>query len=106
MSAVTTTTTLDVQPTQGQDIATRLLNGTLHARYPPVEKFLTIDGLLRSHAAEPDAAQKPLVCYPIRGSNDFEEHTARDLDRYTDVVAHYYMEQGLSPAVSSTTTLN
>lgn len=103
MSTLTTTTTatLAVQPSRAQDIATRLFNGTLHARYPPVEKFMTIDGLLRSHAAEPDAAQRPLICYPNRSANDFEEHTAKDLDRYTDVAARFYMEHGLPPAVGS-----
>ncbi|KAJ5247834.1 hypothetical protein N7468_002817 [Penicillium chermesinum] len=97
-----TTSTRTVQPPQAhakaQDLATRLLNGTLHASYPPVEKFLTIDGLLRSHAEEPDAGQRPLICYPIRGANDFEEHTAKDLDRYTDVAVQHYMDNGLPPA--------
>ena len=83
------------------DISTRLLNGTLHAGYPAIENFMTIDGLLKSHAAEPDAAQKPLICYPVRGAADFEEHTAGDLDRYTDVAVRYYMEKGLQPAVRS-----
>jgi hypothetical protein len=94
-----TVTTTVVQPSQTKDIATRLLNGTLHADYPPIEQFMTIDGLLKSHAAQPDEAQKPLICYPVRGAADFEEHTAGNIDRYTDAAVRYYMEQGLSPAV-------
>ncbi|KAJ6117340.1 hypothetical protein N7512_007065 [Penicillium capsulatum] len=93
-----TATTVALQPSQNDDIATRLLNGTLHAAYPPVEQFMTIDGLLKSHVAQPDSARRPLICYPIRNADDFEEHTATDLDRYTDVAVHYYMKQGLLPA--------
>lgn len=101
MATITeTTTSVDVQSSQNQDIATRLLNGTFHASHPPFEQFATIDGLVKSHAAQPDESKVPLICYPIRGAADFEEHTAGDIDRYTDVVARYYMERGLPPAVS------
>lgn len=100
MATITgTITSVDVQSSQNQDIATRLLNGTFHSSHPPFEQFATIDGLLRSHAAQPDDPKVPLICYPIRGAADFEEHTAGDIDRYTDVVARYYMERGLPPAV-------
>lgn len=81
------------------EIATRLLNGTLHAGYPAIERFMTIDGLLKSHAAEADEGKRPLICYPIRAAADFEEHTAGDIDRYTDVAVRYYIERGLQPAV-------
>ena len=60
---------------------------------------MTIDGLLKSHATETDEARRPLICYPVRGAADFEQHTAGDLDRYTDVVVRYYMQKGLQPAV-------
>ncbi|KAJ5175188.1 uncharacterized protein N7482_001065 [Penicillium canariense] len=93
-----TVTSVDVQASRNKDIATRLLDGTLHADYPPVQQFATIDGLLKSHAAQPDESQIPLICYPIRGAADFEEHTAGDIDRYTDVAIQYYMGQGLTPA--------
>lgn len=100
MATITeTATAVALQPSENDDIATRLLNGTLHAAYPPVDQFMTIDGLLKSHAAQPDGARRPLICYPVREANDFEEHTAADLDRYTDVVVHFYMGQGLAPAV-------
>lgn len=94
----TVTVTEGTQP-QAKDIASRLLNGTLHAQWPNIEEFQTIDGLLISHAAQPDDAKRPLICYPIQGAADFEEHTAGDIDRYTDVAVCYYVEQGLPPAV-------
>lgn len=96
-----TATTVELQSSlSAADISERLLKGTLHAGYPAIEKFMTIDGLIKSHAAEPDAARKPLICYPVRGAADFEQHTAHDLDRCTDSVVQYYIEQGLQPAVS------
>jgi hypothetical protein len=100
MATVTLTATDGgVKPLQTKDIATRLLNGTLHSQWPAFEQFATIDGLLKSHAAQPDEGDRPLVCYPIRAAADFEEHTAGDIDRYTDVAVRFYMQQGLAPAV-------
>jgi hypothetical protein len=68
-----------------------------HSIYPPIERFQTIDGLIRSHAAEHD--QKPAICYPVKAAADFEEHTPAEVDRYTDITAQYYIDQGLKPAV-------
>jgi len=68
-----------------------------HDAYPSIERFQTLDGLLQSHAAEPD--QKPLICYPKTGVDDFEEHTAVALDRYTDAAVKFYIQQGLNYAV-------
>jgi hypothetical protein len=62
-----------------------------------IERFQTIDGLIRSHAAEHD--QKPAICYPVKAAADFEEHTPAEVDRYTDITAQYYIDQGLKPAV-------
>ncbi|KAK4955913.1 putative NRPS-like protein biosynthetic cluster [Elasticomyces elasticus] len=67
-----------------------------HDAYPSIDRFQTIDGLLKSHAAE--AEQKPLLCYPRSGVDDFEQHTAVDLDRYTDDAIDFYIRQGLGPA--------
>jgi hypothetical protein len=89
----------DIRTSQMEDIATRLRSGTLHDSYPPFEHFATIDGLLRSHAAQPDEAQIPLICYPVRNVADFEEHTAGSIDRFTDAAVNYYMERDLSPVV-------
>jgi hypothetical protein len=99
MATVTLTSTEGAKPLQTKDIATRLLNGTLHSQWPAFEQFKTIDGLLKSHAAQPDEGKHPLICYPIRGAADFEEHTASDIDRYTDVAVRFYMQQGLTAAV-------
>ncbi|KAJ5376810.1 hypothetical protein N7509_013696 [Penicillium cosmopolitanum] len=99
MTETETVTRVAVQASLSKDeIAERLFNGTLHADYPPVEEFMTIDGLLKSHAAQLDQARKPLICYPARKADDFEEHTARDLDQYTDLAVKYYMQQGIKPA--------
>lgn len=69
-----------------------------HSIYPPIERFQTIDGVIRNHARE--GGQSPLVCYPVRGASDFEEHTAVEVDRHTDIAAHFYINKGLGPAVS------
>ncbi|KAJ5797836.1 uncharacterized protein N7503_007132 [Penicillium pulvis] len=98
MATTTETTTVTVTPSQTEDLATRLFNGALHAGYPPIEQFMTLDGLLKDHAAQPDQAKRPLVSYPVRKADDFEEHTAGDLDKYTDLAARYYIEKGLPPA--------
>jgi hypothetical protein len=100
MTETQTVTTVAVQASLSkEEIAERLFNGTLHAEYAPVEQFMTIDGLLKSHAAQSDQARKPLICYPARKADDFEEHTARDLDQYTDLAVQYYIQQGIKPAV-------
>lgn len=69
-----------------------------HSIYPPIERFQTIDGLVRSHAGEQE--QKPAICYPVSAAADFEEHTPAEVDRYTDITAQHYINQGLKPAVS------
>ena len=71
--------------------------GFSHAAYPHIDKYLTIDGLLKSHAAEEE--QSPAICYPAHGVADYEEHSAADIDRYVDVAARFYVQQGLEPAV-------
>jgi len=75
--------------------------GFSHAAYPHIDKYLTIDGLLKSHAAEEE--QSPAICYPAHGVADYEEHTAADIDRYVNVAARFYIQQGLEPAVRVTT---
>ena len=68
------------------------------SRHPPIERFITIDRLLKSHAAVED--QPPLICYPKKGVADFEEYTAAAIDRYTDGAVDFYVNNGLPPAVS------
>lgn len=67
-------------------------------RHPPVEQYMTIDGLLGSHAAAAD--QKPLVCYPCEGVSDFKSYTGAEIDSYTNAAVQFYIENGLEPAVS------
>jgi hypothetical protein len=74
-----------------------------HSIYPPIERFQTIDGVIRSHAAEQE--QKSAICYPVNAAADFEEHTPAEVDRYTDTAAQYYIDQGLRPAVSTRTVI-
>jgi hypothetical protein len=92
MSSTTTTVTMSEQRRPAQ-------TGRMdHSIYPPIERFQTIDGLLRSHAAEHE--QKPAICYPVNTSSDFEEHTPAEVDGYVDISAQYYIDHGLEPAVS------
>lgn len=69
------------------------------SRHPPIERFITIDRLLKSHATEPD--QRPLICYPEKGVSDFEEYSAAALDRHTDNAVDFYIRNSLPPAVST-----
>lgn len=57
---------------------------------------MTIDGLLKSHAAEQE--QTPLICYPRAGASDFEEFNGQEIDRLTDAAVQYYLHNGLEPA--------
>lgn len=91
MTATTTAT-----PTSAP--STAQLGRADHSRFPPIEQFHTIDGLLRNHAAEHD--QKPLICYPVHTASDFEEYTAAEIDRCVDITAQYYIQHGLPLAVS------
>ena len=65
----------------------------------PVEEedFTMSDDLLRLRAA--DKIQVPLLCFPKseRGSVDYEEFNGRDIDRFVDQAAKYYMRCGLQP---------
>ena len=95
MATTTETKTLQPSSTTTPD-PLRLSND--HSQFVPIEKYLTIDGLLKSHALEP--AEPPLICYPAKGVSDYEEHTAKVLDRFTDAAVARYIELGLEPAVS------
>ena len=71
--------------------------GTL--RLKSHDTLFTISDLIRAHAAEPE--DFPLVGAPISGLIDFEEHSARDIDRYADAAAHHFLDCGLPPADAS-----
>lgn len=61
------------------------------------DSLYTIDDLIRSHAAEPE--DFTLIGAPVTGLTDFEEHSARDVDKYADAAAARLQELGLRPAV-------
>ncbi|KAL1621617.1 hypothetical protein SLS56_009153 [Neofusicoccum ribis] len=56
----------------------------------------TIDELIKGQAERPD--NPVLVAYPVTDIDDFEEHTAKDLDRYTDAAVEKYRSLGLARA--------
>ncbi|KAI4722486.1 acetyl-CoA synthetase-like protein [Aureobasidium sp. EXF-10727] len=60
------------------------------------DSLYTIDDLIRSHAAEPE--DFTLIGAPVKGLVDFEEHSARDIDRFADAAAARLQEMGLKPA--------
>lgn len=65
----------------------------------PVEEedIILSDDLIRLRAA--DKIQVPLLCFPKseRGTVDYEEFTGRDIDRFVDQAAKYYMRCRLHP---------
>ena len=69
----------------------------------PIEKedIILLDDLLRLRAA--DQTQVPLLCFPKseRGIIDYEEFNGRDIDRFVDQAAKYYMRCGLQPVSES-----
>ncbi|THW14131.1 acetyl-CoA synthetase-like protein [Aureobasidium pullulans] len=60
------------------------------------DSLFTIDDLIRSHAAEPE--DFTLIGAPMTGLTDFEEHSARDINRFADAAAARLQEMGLKPA--------
>lgn len=57
----------------------------------------TIDELIRRRAVELNEA--PLIGYPRHGIVDFEEHSARAIDRYTDAAVVVLQQLGLNAVV-------
>ncbi|KAL8645201.1 MAG: hypothetical protein Q9210_006841, partial [Variospora velana] len=58
-------------------------------------EFVLIDDLFKARAH--DEIQTPLIAFPKskRGINDFELFTGRDLDRFVEHAARYYIQAGL-----------
>lgn len=73
------------------------LTGQINGRPPEEENFLIMDDLIRARAA--DKNQIPLLCFPksTGGITDYEEFGGRDIDRFVDHAAKYYMKCGLKP---------
>lgn len=61
------------------------------------EDIIVLDNLLRLKAA--DKTQMPLLCFPNteRGIIDYEEFSGRDIDRFVDQAAKYFMKCDLQP---------
>lgn len=97
VSMATTTVTVSA-PATIQAVAAENSAQSGMANRPPPSYYLTIDGILRSHASED--ADIPLVGYPATGVDDYEVHTAKALDRYVDAACWWYQRQGLQQAVS------
>lgn len=92
MAATTTTMVANELRTSRKPVA---MND--FSRHRPIEDYVTIDRLLKSHAAEPQ--QRSLICYPNKSVSDFEEYTATMLDRFTDNAVDFYLQNGLTAAV-------
>lgn len=58
-------------------------------------EFIVIDDLFKARAN--DKFQKPLIAFPRseRGTSDFELFTGRDLDRFVEHAARYYIQSGV-----------
>lgn len=73
---------------------------------PPYDysKFRLLDDVFRQRALDP--IQKPLMAFPRspRGVDDFEYHTGKDLDRYTDEAAWLYAKENLATVRMAATT--
>ena len=69
------------------------------------ENFLISDDLLQARAA--DKHQVQLFCFPRseRGIIDYEGYTGKDIDRFVDHAAKYYMHCGLQPVRHRTSAL-
>jgi hypothetical protein len=95
MASVTTTTVPVTATLRAAGVENSPQNGM--AARPPPSTYWTIDGLLRKHASEEDDI--PMVGYPASGASDYEVHTVKLIDRYTDAACWWYQKQGLRPAV-------
>lgn len=60
-------------------------------------RIRTIDELVRQRALELN--DSPLIGYPRRGIIDFEEHSARAIDRYADAAVVSLQQLGLEAVV-------
>ncbi|KAJ2979344.1 hypothetical protein NUW58_g7223 [Xylaria curta] len=65
----------------------------------PSRPILTLDELIRRRASE--MGDSPLIGYPNHSLLDFEEHSARSVDRYVDAAVDKLQQLGLPPVDSS-----
>lgn len=65
--------------------------------------FFTIDELIKKRVLE--LGDAPLLGYPNEGLLDFEEHSARAVDRYVDAAVQRLQQLGLPSVVSRASSL-
>ena len=60
-----------------------------------LEHFVIVDNLIQARAT--DIIQTPLFCFSKteRGITDYEGFTGKDIDRFVNHAAKYYLEHGL-----------
>lgn len=63
-------------------------------------KLFTLDELIRRRASE--LGESPLLGCPVASFDDFEEHSARAIDKYADAAVVKLRELGLNPVVRVT----
>lgn len=61
------------------------------------DAIYTIDELIKQRAST--FGDSPLLCFPKEGLTDYEEHSARAIDRYVDAAADALQGRGLERAV-------
>ncbi|KAI0968454.1 hypothetical protein F4678DRAFT_443048 [Xylaria arbuscula] len=83
-------TTLTIAPEGGASTE------ALRPLVDPSRPIHTLDELIRRRASE--IGDSPLIGYPNHSLLDFEEHSARSVDKYVDAAAEKLRQQGL-PAV-------
>lgn len=74
------------------------MGSIVNGNVPVDEEDITLsDDLLQLRAA--DKIQVPLLCFPKpeRDIVQYEEFNGRDIDRFVDQAAKYYMRCGLQP---------
>lgn len=62
-------------------------------------RMWTLNEMVQRRAAE--MGDLTLIAYPNKGLLDFEEHSARSVDRYADAAAEKLQSLGLAPVVST-----
>jgi hypothetical protein len=61
------------------------------------DAIYTIDELIKRRASEYE--DSPLLCFPKESLTDYEEHSARAIDRFVDAAVGALQQRGLEPAV-------
>ena len=62
------------------------------------DQIFTLDELIKRRAS--DLEDLPLFGYPNQTVTDFEEHSARSVDKYVDAAVENLQKLGMAPVVS------